>query len=77
MSKFSVNRMQDEMGFRSGVLGAFQTHSLSVAYRRELADAAGEERDAGIARARARDARFGDFGDSGGDAAQDADRDSS
>ena len=75
MSKFSVNRMQDEMGFRSGVLGAFQTHSLSVAYRRELADAAGEERDAGIARAKARDARFGDFGDSGGDAGPDVDRD--
>ena len=53
-----------------------KTHSLSVAYRRELADAAGEERDAGIARARARDARFGDFGDSGGDAAQDAAEDS-
>ena len=79
MSKFSVNRMQDEMGFRSGVLGAFQTHALSVAYRRELADAAGEDRNAGIARAKARDARFGDFGDADADrdAAPNADRDAS
>ena len=74
MSKFSVNRMQDEMGFRSGVLGAFQTHALSVAYRRELADAAGEDRNAGIARAKARDARFGDFGDAAPNVARDTDR---
>ena len=63
ISKYSVNQMQDEMGFRSGVMSAFQTHALSVAHRRELAEKDGDDRPAGIERARARDARFGDFGD--------------
>ena len=63
ISKYSVNQMQDEMGFRSGVKSAFQTHALSVAYRRELADADGDGRAVGIERARARDRRFGDFGE--------------
>ena len=67
ISKFSVNQMQDEMGFRSGVLSAFQTHALSVAYRRERDSSDGEERGAGIERARTRDARFGDFGARAGD----------
>ena len=63
ISKYSVNQMQDEMGFRSGVKSAFQTHALSVAYRRERDDALGEERAMGIQRARERDKRFGDFGE--------------
>ena len=63
ISKFSVNQTQDEMGYRSAVLSAFQTHALSVAYRRERdANADAADAKAGIARAKARDARFGDFG---------------
>ena len=58
ISKFSVNQMQDEMGFRAGVKSAFQTHALSVAYRRERDSEQGGEQ--GTARAKARDARFGD-----------------
>ena len=61
ISKFSVNQMQDEMGFRSGIASAFQTHALSIAYRRERD--AEQDAEQGIARARARDQRFGDFGD--------------
>ena len=63
ISKYSVNQMQDEMGFRSGVKSAFQTHALSVAYRRERDGAQGEDRAVGIDRARERDKRFGDFGE--------------
>ena len=63
ISKFSVNQTQDEMGYRAAVLSAFQTHALSVAYRRERdANADAADAKAGIARAKARDARFGDFG---------------
>ncbi len=62
MSKFSVNQMQDEMGYRSGITGAFQMHTLSLAYRRERDGAPGESPNQGIDRAKARDARFGDFG---------------
>ncbi len=58
ISKFSVNQMQDEMGFRSGIASAFQTHALSIAYRRERDAEQGAED--GTARAKARDARFGD-----------------
>ena len=63
ISKYSVNQMQDEMGFRSGVKSAFQTHALSVAYRRERDGVQGEDPAVGIDRAKERDKRFGDFGD--------------
>ena len=63
ISKYSVNQMQDEMGFRAGVKSAFQTHALSVAYRRERDNALGDERAVGIQRAKERDKRFGDFGE--------------
>ena len=58
ISKFSVNQMQDEMGFRSAMNSAFQTHALSIAYRRERDAEQGAEE--GTARAKARDVRFGD-----------------
>ena len=60
ISKFSVNRMQDEMGYRSAVTAAFQTHALSVAYRRERDGPDAFERGLGAERARDRDERFGD-----------------
>ena len=65
ISKFSVNQMQDEMGFRAGISSAFQTHALSLAYRRERDEKAGANREGGIERAKSRDARFGDFGNRG------------
>ena len=60
ISKFSVNRMQDEMGYRSAVTAAFQTHALSVAYRRERDGDDVFERGLGAERAKQRDERFGD-----------------
>ena len=56
MAKFSLNQMQDEMGYRSGVTGAFQTYAVTRAYRLED----GEQTLAGADRARQRDAAFGD-----------------
>ena len=56
MAKFSLNQMQDEMGYRSGVTGAFQTYAVTRAYRLED----GEQTLAGAGRARERDAAFGD-----------------
>ena len=59
LSKASINRMQDEMGFRTGVTGAFHVHALSLAYRRER-DGDNFERGIGTDRARQRDESFGD-----------------
>ena len=56
LAKFSLNQMQDEMGFRTGVTGAFQTYSLSRTYRLDQ----GNNTMDGAARARRRDAAFGD-----------------
>ena len=56
LAKFSVNQMQDEMGFRSAITGAFQTYALSMAYRREQ----GQDSLGGAERARSRDEAFGD-----------------
>ena len=56
LAKFSLNQMQDEMGFRTGVTGAFQTYSLSRTYRLDQGDNTMD----GAARARRRDAAFGD-----------------
>ena len=56
LAKFSLNQMQDEMGFRAAITGAFQSYSLSVAHRREL----GQDMLGGAERARQRDAAFGD-----------------
>ena len=56
MAKFSLNQMQDEMGYRSGVTGAFQTYAVTRAYRLED----GEQTLAGAGRARQRDEAFGD-----------------
>jgi hypothetical protein len=48
--------MQDEMGFRTSVTGAFQTYALSRVYRL----AQGEDTLSGAERARRRDDAFGD-----------------
>lgn len=56
LAKFSLNQMQDEMGFRTGVTGAFQTYSLSRTYRLDQGDNTMD----GAARARRRDEAFGD-----------------
>jgi enoyl-CoA hydratase len=56
LAKFSLNQMQDEMGFRAAITGAFQSYALSVAHRREL----GQDMLGGAERARQRDAAFGD-----------------
>ena len=60
ISKFSVNQMQDDMGFRTAVTRSFQTHALSIAYRRERDGGDSFEQGMGTQRAKARDERFGD-----------------
>ena len=55
-AKFAINQMQDEMGFRTGVTGAFQTYALTRVYRLEQ----GEDSLAGAQRAKTRDEAFGD-----------------
>ena len=55
-AKFSMNQMQDEMGFRTAVTGAFQTYALTRVYRLEQ----GEDSLAGAQRAKTRDKAFGD-----------------
>jgi enoyl-CoA hydratase len=56
LAKFSVNQMQDEMGFRTGITGAFQSYALTRMYRLDQQ----EEGMQGAKRARNRDAVFGD-----------------
>ena len=56
IAKFSLNQMQDEMGFRTGVTNAFQNYALTRVYRL----AQGEETMSGAERARRRDEIFGD-----------------
>jgi enoyl-CoA hydratase len=56
LAKFSLNQMQDEMGFRTAITGAFQSYALSAAYRREQ----GQDALGGAERARRRDDVFGD-----------------
>jgi enoyl-CoA hydratase len=56
LAKFSLNQMQDDMGFRAAITGAFQTYALSMAYRREQ----GHDLLGGAERARRRDEVFGD-----------------
>ncbi len=56
LAKFSLNQMQDEMGFRTGVTGAFQSYALTRMYRLDQ----GEDTMSGAERARQRDAVFGD-----------------
>ena len=56
IAKFSMNQMQDEAGFRTGVTGAFQSYALTRMYRLEK----GEDTFAGPKRAKERDAAFGD-----------------
>lgn len=56
LAKFSLNQMQDEMGFRNAIRGAFQTYALSAAYRRDQ----GQDPMGGAAKARKRDSLFGD-----------------
>ena len=57
LAKLSINQMQDEMGFRAAITGAYQTHALSVAYRREEGQ---DLQSGGVERARHRDETFGD-----------------
>ena len=59
LAKVSLNLMQDQMGFRTGILSAYQAYSVATGYRREIG---GEDKDApvGIERARRRDTKFGD-----------------
>lgn len=61
MAKQSLNLMQDEAGFRTAITSAFQTHAISIAYRKELS---GNDYDTptGVERARQRDARFDEQG---------------
>jgi enoyl-CoA hydratase len=56
LAKFSLNQMQDEMGFRTAITGAFQTYTLSRLHRIEQ----GEDGMTGAERARQRDKVFGD-----------------
>ena len=56
LAKFSLNQMQDEMGFRTGVTGAFQSYALTRMYRMQQ----GENTLEGAKRARDRDVAFGD-----------------
>ena len=56
LAKFSVNQMQDEMGFRTAITGAFQSYSVATGYRMQL----GQDPLGGTDRARNRDQAFGD-----------------
>ena len=56
IAKFSMNQMQDEAGFRTGVVGAFQSYALTRMYRLEN----GEDTFSGSDRAKERDKAFGD-----------------
>jgi enoyl-CoA hydratase len=56
LCKFSVNQMQDEMGFRSAITGAYASYSLSMAHRVEQ----GQDFFSGSERAKRRDEAFGD-----------------
>ena len=56
IAKFSMNQMQDEAGFRTGVVGAFQSYALTRMYRLEN----GEDTFSGSERAKERDKAFGD-----------------
>ena len=59
LAKRSLNQIQDEMGFRVSINGAFQAHALSLAYRLER-DGDESQRVRGAQRARNRDESFGD-----------------
>jgi len=54
--KFSMNQMQDEMGFRTSMTSAFQNDALTRVYRLTQ----GEDTMRGAERARRRDEAFGD-----------------
>ena len=56
LAKFSMNQMQDEMGFRTGITNAFQNYALTRVYRLTQ----GEDTMSGAERARRRDEVFGD-----------------
>ena len=56
LCKASLNQMQDEMGFRTAVTGAFATYALSMERRVEQ----GQEFFSGSERAKRRDEAFGD-----------------
>jgi enoyl-CoA hydratase len=56
IAKFSLNQMQDEMGFRTGITNAFQNYALTRVYRLTQ----GEDTMSGAERARGRDEVFGD-----------------
>ena len=56
LCKASLNQMQDEMGFRTAITGAYATYSLSMAHRLEQ----GQEFFTGSDRAQRRDEAFGD-----------------
>jgi len=62
LSKASVNQMQDAMGFRNGINSAFQTHALSIAFRRERDGGDSFDLGQGTQRAKDRDQKFGDRG---------------
>ena len=59
LAKQSINLMQDEMGFRTSIVTAFQTYSAAIGYRQDMAREQ-EDGPRGINRARDRDERFGD-----------------
>jgi enoyl-CoA hydratase len=56
VAKFSMNQMQDEIGFRTGITNAFQNYALTRVYRLTQ----GEDTMSGAERARRRDEVFGD-----------------
>ena len=56
LCKASLNQMQDEMGFRTAITGAYATYSLSMERRVEQ----GQEFFSGADRAKRRDQAFGD-----------------
>jgi hypothetical protein len=56
IAKFSMNQMQDEMGFRTSMTSAFQNDALTRVNRLTQ----GEDPMSGVERARRRDEAFGD-----------------
>ena len=56
LSKASINQVQDQMGFRNGIMAGFHSHAIGLSHRRDTNDDEITSKDL----ARKRDEQFGD-----------------
>ena len=56
LSKASINQVQDQMGFRNGIMSGFHSHAIGLSHRRDTSDDEVASKDL----ARKRDEKFGD-----------------